>query len=106
MCIFLLHSVPAPGHSFLTFVKHLISLIQNQHLDVSGAEVASFDHVKHSPGCARYDVLTVVQFADVLADIGSPDTSMALNTHIVTESQDHLGGGGGREGERGEEIYM
>ena len=103
MCIFLV--LQAPGHSFtLTFVKHLISLIQNQHLDVSGAEVASFDHVKHSPGCARYDVLTVVQFADVLADSGSPE-SMALNTHIVTESQDHLGGGG-REGERGEEIYM
>ena len=35
-------------------------------------------------------MLAVVQFANVLPDIGPPDTGVALDTHVVTESQNDL----------------
>jgi hypothetical protein len=37
------------------------------------------------PGGTRDDVLTVVELADVFADVCSTDTGVALNVHVVAE---------------------
>jgi len=41
-------------------------------------------------GRARDNVLSVVQFTDVLSYICPSDTRVTLYTHVVPESQDHL----------------
>lgn len=49
-------------------------------------------------------MLPIVQLADVLAQVGATDASMALHTHVVTQCQHHLEGGKGgvmREREAG-----
>ena len=35
-------------------------------------------------GCTRDNVLPIVQFPDVLSDIGASDAGVALHTHVVT----------------------
>ena len=74
----------------LTFVQHFICLVENQHLYVASTEVATFDHVEHSTGCPRHNVLSVVQLPDVFADVCASDTRVALDTHVVTQSQYNL----------------
>ena len=37
-------------------------------------------------GCPRDNVLPIVQFPDVLSDIGATDAGMTLHTHVVTQS--------------------
>lgn len=39
-------------------------------------------------------MLPIVQLADVLAQVGATDASMALHTHVVTQCQHHLERGG------------
>ncbi len=38
-------------------VEHLVSLIQDKHLDATSAQVATADHVKHTPRGTRDNVL-------------------------------------------------
>ena len=84
-----------------TFVEHLVCLVQDEHLDVSGAKVSSFDHVKHPPWRPGHNVLAVVQLADVFSDVCSSDARVTLHTHVVTQSQYNLGGEEGWSGEGG-----
>ncbi|KAI6762674.1 hypothetical protein HG530_008654 [Fusarium avenaceum] len=64
-----------------SLVEELIGLIEDQHLDVSGTQVSSSDHVCYSAWRAGDDVLAVVELADILSNVGSTDTSMTLNIH-------------------------
>ena len=43
-----------------------------------------------TPRCASDNVLSVVQFPDVLPHIGAPDAGMALDIHVVTQSKQAL----------------
>lgn len=49
-------------------IEQLITLIQNKHLDVFRAQVPSLDHVKHPTWCSRNDMLSVLQFTNILSD--------------------------------------
>ena len=74
-------------------------------LDVPRPQVPPPDHVEHSSGCSRDDVLTVVELLDVLSDRRSSDARVALDVHVVTQREDDaldLGGelSGRREHER------
>lgn len=66
-------------------VEKFISFIEDQHLDVPGAQVAPPDHICDSAWCTRHNVLAVIQLADVFTDICTSNTSMALHVHVVTE---------------------
>ena len=55
-----------------------------------GAQSSPTDHVKHSPGSSRDNVLAVVQLADVLTQIGASDAGVALDVHVVPQGQDNL----------------
>ena len=68
-------------------VEELVGLVQDQHLDVSGAEVAAADHVCHTAWGPGDDVLAVVELADVFADVGAADAGVALYVHVVAECE-------------------
>ena len=45
---------------------------------------------KDTPWSARDDMLSIVQLADVLPNVGATNTGMTLHIHVVTQCQDHL----------------
>lgn len=88
-------------------VQELVGLVEDEHLDVAGAQVAAADHVGDAARGARDDVLAVVELPDVLADVGAADAGVALHVHVVAEGHDdgldlrgQLAGRGEHEGLR------
>lgn len=78
-----------------SLVEQLIGFVENQHLNVAGAQMSASDHVGDTTRGSRNDVLAVIQLADVLADVCSSDAGMTLHVHVVAESHDdalNLGG--------------
>jgi hypothetical protein len=51
---------------------------------------SSTDHVKHPTRSTHHDVNPRVKFPHVFSDIGTTNTCMALGTHKVTQSDNHL----------------
>lgn len=45
---------------------------------------------KDTPGCASHNVLPVVQLPDVLPHVGAPDAGVALDVHVVPQSEQAL----------------
>lgn len=54
------------------------------------AQNSSLDHVEYTTRCSTHDVLTVVQFSDILAEIGAANAHMALHVHHVSQSQNNF----------------
>lgn len=52
---------------------------------MSGAQVTATDHVSDSTGSARHNVLSVVELADILANVGAANAGVALDVHVVAE---------------------
>ena len=65
-------------------------LSSHQHLDSSGSEIPSANHVEYSAGRSGDDVLSVIELPDVFADICAADACVTLNRHVIAQSQDHL----------------
>lgn len=72
-----------------SLVKEFVGFIEDEHLDVASAQVATSDHVGHTTGGSRDDVLAIVELADILAHVCASDTSMALHVHVVTKRHDN-----------------
>lgn len=72
-----------------SLVKEFVGFIQDEHLDMTSAQVSTSDHVSHATGGSRDNVLAVVQFADIFANVRSSDTSMALHVHVVAKRHDN-----------------
>ncbi len=70
--------------------KHLVRLVQHEHLDVGDAEGATVDHVVDTAGSTNDNVDAFLQLADVIAHVGASDAGVALHLHEVTELDDHL----------------
>lgn len=86
-------------------VEELVGLVEDEHFDVRGLEVAATDHVGDATGRAGDDVLAVFELADVFADVGAADARVALHVHVVAEGHDdgldlgcEFAGGGEDEG--------
>ena len=71
-------------------VQHFVGLIENEKFDVSGTKVSSSNHIESTTGSANDNVLSEVELADVLADVGATNADMGLDIHVVTEGQDDL----------------
>ena len=69
-------------------VQHFVGLIKNEKFDVSGTEISSSNHIEGTTGGANDNMLTEIELADVLANVGATNADMGLNIHVVTESQD------------------
>lgn len=71
-----------------TTVEQLVGFIENEHLDVASAEVATTDHVGDTTGSSRDDVLAIVELANILSNVGATDTCVTLDVHVVAEGHD------------------
>lgn len=65
--------------------QHLISLIQNKHLDVIRTKGLSSQHVKHSSRGSNNDVDPSCENPLILANTSSAYTGMHLHTKVITE---------------------
>mmetsp|Transcript_42016 Transcript_42016/g.68047 ORF Transcript_42016/g.68047 Transcript_42016/m.68047 type:complete len:226 (+) Transcript_42016:629-1306(+) len=71
-------------------VEHLICLVQDQHLDVTCAEVALLDHVEDSARCTRHDVHSGLEGVDVVRDSLAADAHVDLHVQVIAQSQADL----------------
>ena len=72
---------------FESSVQHLVSLVQNEQLDISRSQVASSNHVECTTRCTDDYMLTKVKFADILANVGATNADVSLDVHVVTQSE-------------------
>lgn len=70
--------------------KHLVGLVEDEHLDVVGLEDTALDHVVDTAGGTNDDLGAVLEGLHVLTDVGSTDTGMAVDVHEVTDGDDDL----------------
>jgi hypothetical protein len=73
-----------------TYRKHLIGLIENEHLHRVGLQKSALDHVVDTARGANNDLGTVLEGFHVITDTGSTDTCVALNAHKVANGDDDL----------------
>ena len=73
---------------FETLIQQLVCLVKHEHLDIPRPEASPPDHIENSSGCTRYDVLPVLEFANILANGSTPNTRVALHVHVVSQSED------------------
>lgn len=75
---------------FETARQHLVSLVKTENFDVVSPESPAVDHVEHSAWGAYNDLHTLLEFGHVLTNIGTADTSMAFDVHVVAEGDNDL----------------
>ena len=75
---------------FETARQHLIGFIKAEDFDVVGPEGPAVDHIEDTSGSANDDLNTLLQLCHVLTDVGSANTGVTFNVHIVTKGNDDL----------------
>lgn len=70
--------------------KHLISLIENKHLDVIRPQRVPPEHVKHSARRPHHNMDSTLQNSLVFPDTGATDTGMHLDTQVVSQGTHDL----------------
>lgn len=73
-----------------SLVQHFVRFVEDQHFDGPCPKHASSNHVKDAPGSAADNVLAIVQFSYVLAQIRASNTSVALHVHEIAQCQNDL----------------
>ena len=71
-----------------TFVQQLVRLVEYKHLDVPRPKTPPTNHVENSSRCTRHHVLPILELTNVLANGGTTNTRVALDIHIVSQSED------------------
>ncbi len=71
-----------------TYGKHLISLVEDEHLHVVGLQDTALDHVLDTSWSSNDNLWTILQSLHILTDVGAANTGMALNVHEVTNGDD------------------
>ena len=64
--------------------KHLIGLVEAEHLDALGLEGTTVDHVEDTTRGSDNDVGAVVELGHVLSDGGTTDTSVTVDVEVVS----------------------
>jgi hypothetical protein len=70
--------------------QHLIGLIQTENLDVVGPEGPTVDHIEHTSWGTDNNVDALLELGHVLTNIGTADASVALDVHVIAESDNDL----------------
>jgi hypothetical protein len=73
-----------------SYRKHLIGLVENEHLHAVGLEETALDHVLDTAGGTDNDLRTVLEGLHVITDTGTTNAGVALNVHEVTNSDNNL----------------
>lgn len=83
--------------------QHLVSFVEDEELDVVGAQELALDHVLHTTGSTNNDMDSLLEVAHVFTDIGPTDASVGLGVHEVTQGNDDLLDLGGQLTGRGQD---
>mmetsp|Transcript_17574 Transcript_17574/g.36132 ORF Transcript_17574/g.36132 Transcript_17574/m.36132 type:complete len:370 (-) Transcript_17574:53-1162(-) len=70
--------------------KHLIGLIQEELLHAFQSQGSSGDHVVDTTGGSNNNVDTCLESTNVVTDSGTSDTSVDLNVHVISKSQNNF----------------
>ena len=70
--------------------QHLVGFVKTENLDIVGPECPSVDHVKHTAWGTNNDMDTLLKFLHIFTDVCTTNASMALDVHVITESNDDL----------------
>lgn len=73
-----------------THRKHLVGLVEDEHLHAVGLEEATLDHVVDTAGSTDDDLGAVLEGLHVITDAGAANAGVALNVHEVTDGDDDL----------------
>lgn len=73
-----------------THRKHLVGLVEDEHLHRVGLQVATLDHVLDTSGGANNDLGSIGESLLIVTDAGTSDTGVALDVHKVTDGDDDL----------------
>ena len=65
--------------------KHLISLVQDEQLQVVRLQEATLHHIVHTAWCANDDVLALLEDADVLTHDRATDAGVHLDAKVLTD---------------------
>lgn len=76
--------------SYFPYRKHLIGLVENEHLHAVGLEETALDHVLNTTGSTDNNLRTVLKGLHILTDTGTTDTSVALDLHKISDGNNDL----------------
>ena len=71
-----------------TYRKHLIGLIENEHLHRVGLQESALDHIVDTARGANNDLGTFLESLHVVTDAGAANAGMALDIHEVPNGDD------------------
>jgi hypothetical protein len=71
---------------FRTYRKHLIGLIENEHLHRVGLQESALDHILDTTRSTDNDLRTLLKSFHIITNARTTNASMALNVHEVTNS--------------------
>lgn len=84
------YHLPRRHSSRSPYRKHLIGLVEDEHLHGVGLEETTLDHVVDTAGGTDNDLGAVLEGLHVLTDAGTTNTGVALNVHEVANSDNDL----------------
>lgn len=73
-----------------TYRKHLIGLVEDEHLHGVGLEEAALDHVVDTAGGADNDLGAVLKSLHVITNAGATNAGVALDVHEVANGDNDL----------------
>jgi hypothetical protein len=73
-----------------TYRKHLIGLVEDEHLHAVGLEEAALDHVVDTAGGTNNDLGAVLESLHVITDAGATNAGVALDVHEVADGDNDL----------------
>jgi hypothetical protein len=74
----------------LTYRKHLVGLVEDEHLHAVGLEETTLDHVVDTAGGTDDDLGAVLEGLHVITNGGTTNAGVALNVHEVTDGDNDL----------------
>ena len=73
-------------NSITTYRKHLVSLIEDEHLHRIGLEYSTLDHILNTAWRPHNDLGAILERLHIISYAGTPNASMAFNVHEITNS--------------------
>ena len=70
--------------------KHLVSLVQNEHLHSVRLQHPPLDHVLDSTRCSDNHLWTILDRGHIFTNTGTANASMTVDRHKITDGNDHL----------------
>lgn len=74
----------------MTYRKHLVGLVKDEHLHAVGLEEPALDHVVDTTRGSNNDVRAILEGLHVITNAGATNAGVALNVHEVTDGDNDL----------------